>query len=227
MTSAKLIIPTALSYNKKEFVFWVKKLEPFFKSIHLDIVDSSYGRESWFDEFITFDYLKSFNKIIIHLMVSDPFDFLFNKSKYLKKKNTIYLLRYSSLGENIKNKLMRLKSLDFNLGLFFNLTDSMDLPLEHLQYFSEFMFMCVKAGKSGSKYNPKGLKNLDDFIKKYDNFLLDTTLSVDGGFNELTYQEFLSSKAYVIYTNSFLKKNGPKEALNKLSILANQCSSKN
>ncbi len=222
MEPAKTIIPAVLSYSKQDYISWVSELKNYFKSVHIDVIDSSYDKESWFDSFSAFKYLEDFNNIIVHLMVLDPFEFLFNKSSHLKKEGALYILKYSSLGDMVKDKLNRLRALGFKLGVFFNPEDSLEIPLEHFQYFKEFMFMSVTPGRAGSDFNQKGLDNLKAFKQKYDKFLLDTTLSVDGGFNELTFKSFFNSPAEVIYTNSFLKSNGVKEALNKLSILANQ-----
>lgn len=217
MGSTKTLIPTATCYSKKEFVEWVNELRPYFKSIHLDVVDYSYGPQTWFDDVEIFEESSHFEKIIVHLMVEDPVLFLTNKSEILKKDNTKYIFRLSK-ARNV-SVLQNLKNLGYDIGVCFELGDSLKVSPEIFSMVTEVMFMGVIAGKSGRSTDLSAVSNLDFFVDEYKLDVMDhITVSIDGGFNEITANSYINSKCAVLYVNSFLRKNGIKKAF---SILHN------
>jgi len=220
MDPAKIIIPTVLCYTKSSFVEWVEELKGFFKIIHVDVVDSSYGEQTWFDEIEVFEILEPFGKVIIHLMVEDPLVFLTNKSHLLKKDNVLYLIRLNK-SKSIDN-LNSLKELGYNVGVFFEIGDNFSVSPSLFGVCKEFMFLAVIAGKSGQRANLQVLDNIKNFCSVNKELIAETgsmVISVDGGLSSENALEYIESPANTIYANSYLKQNGVEESFNKLSLL--------
>lgn len=215
MNTAKKVVPTALTYSKVELENWVKQLSPYFNNIQIDVVDASVDKQSYFDEVETFDVVKSFTHVSIHLMISDPVLYLRNKSNVLKKENTIYLFDYFKLDST--SAVKELNNLGYKIGISFEPGDTFDVNPEIFSLIKEVMFIAVTPGKSGREPNLDMLEELNTFYQKHKLDVFDNlVVSVDGGLKVSNLSKYLNSKASVIYANSFFKNNGVAEALKLL-----------
>lgn len=215
MSTAKKFVPTALTYSKAELEDWVKQLAPYFKDIQIDVVDASVDKQTYFDEVETFDVVKSFTNVSIHLMISDPVLYLKNKSNVLKKDGTVYIFDYFKISSIAQIK--ELKSYDYKIGISFEPGDSLDVNPEIFSLINEVMFVAVTPGKSGRDPDLDTLENLGSFYDKHKLDVFDNlVLSVDGGLKVSNLSKYLNSKAGVVYANSFFKNNGIEEAVKLL-----------
>lgn len=214
MSSQKIIIPTLTEYTEKDYKFWAKELREFFNSIHIDIIDQSYGRQTWFDEVDGFNYVKDYSKVWVHLMIEDPITYLENKKSLLKTDNVIYLIPKSKVDEY--KDFQDLKKLGYNLGVVYEPADEVTPAPELFNIVSEFMFMGIQPGGTGRDMVIDVFQRLSDFVAKYKPDAFDLPTSIDGGFNTESGGRFLDSKVNIIYANSFFRKNGVKEAVELL-----------
>ena len=217
MPPNKIITPTVLALNKESFESWCKELKKYFDTIHVDVVDSSYGDQTWFDEIETFKILKNYRSIVVHLMVENPIIFLRNKKDFLERDKTRYLIRSNSF-EN-EQEIQELIDIGFDLGIYFEIGNNIQDKSDKFILFNEFMFLAVIPGKTGQRPNLEVIENLNAFAKTNSDIMLKKILSIDGGLSESTMQTYMHSMANIIYTNSFLKKNGIEEALRKLNTV--------
>ena len=217
MPANKTITPTVLALNKESFESWCKELKKYFDTIHVDVVDSSYGDQTWFDEIETFKILKNYRSIVVHLMVENPIIFLRNKKDFLERDKTRYLIRSNSF-EN-EQEIQELIDIGFDLGIYFEIGNNIQDKSDKFILFNEFMFLAVIPGKTGQRPNLEVIENLNAFAKTNSDIMSKKTLSIDGGLSESTMQTYMHSMANIIYANSFLKKNGIEEALRKLNTV--------
>lgn len=216
MTAAKKFIPTALTFSKTELEKWVKQLKKYFKDIQIDVVDASVDKQTYFDDIETFEVVKDFNKVSVHLMISDPVLYLKNKSNVLKKDGTIYIFKYFKLGSVLD--LKQLKKLGYKIGISFEPDDSLEINPEVLSLINEVMFVLVTPGKSGRDPKIEMLQDLNSFYEKHKLDVFDNlNVSIDGGLKISNLQKYINSKANIIYSNSFFKTNGVEEAISLLT----------
>ena len=220
MPPNKIITPTVLALNKESFESWCKELKKYFDTIHVDVVDSSYGDQTWFDEIETFKILKNYRSIVVHLMVENPIIFLRNKKDFLERDKTRYLIRSNSF-EN-EQEIQELINIGFYLGIYFEIGNNIQDKSDKFILFNEFMFLAVVPGKTGQSPDLGVIENLNAFAKTNSDIMLKKILSIDGGLSESTMQTYMHSMANIIYTNSFLKKNGIEEALRKLNTVTDK-----
>ena len=144
MPPNKIITPTVLALNKESFESWCKELKKYFDTIHVDVVDSSYGDQTWFDEIETFKILKNYRSIVVHLMVENPIIFLRNKKDFLERDKTRYLIRSDSF-EN-EQEIQELINIGFYLGIYFEIGNNIQDKSDKFILFNEFMFFLRTAG---------------------------------------------------------------------------------
>ena len=214
MSAQKIIIPTLTEYSEKDFKFWAKELKPYFKSIHIDVIDESYGQATWFDEIDSFKFLPDYKNIRVHLMVEDPIVYLENKKNLLKKEEVIYLIPKSKVDEY--KDFLDLEKLGYNLGIVYEPTDQPNPAPQLFSVVKEFMFMGIIPGATGRKMVIDVFEKMEYFVKEFKPGAFDIPLSVDGGFSEESANNFLHCGAKIIYANSFFKKQGVKLAVDKL-----------
>lgn len=203
MSTAVNLVPTVTEYSRKETVKWVNKFKEHTKAIHFDVIDESYGPQTWIDEYELFDVLKDFENVIVHLMVSDPIAFLTNKTDVLRKQNVRYLIHYKKIDN--KETLTKLKDLGYQLGVFFELGDVLQINNEYLEYIDEIMFMPIKAGKTGQKADLSILQDAHTLIDEHLELVTTKVISFDGGFSEGIADKLGILPLNIIYANSFFK----------------------
>lgn len=217
MSAQKIIIPTLTEYSEKDFKYWAKELKPYFKSIHVDVIDESYGQPTWFDEIDSFAFLPEYQNIRVHLMVEDPIVYLENKKDLLKKDGVIYLIPKSKVDEY--KDFQDLKKLGYNLGIVYEPEDQATTAPELFNLVNEFMFMGIVPGGTGRKVGIEVFAKMEEFVLNFKPEAFEIPVSIDGGFNEETADKFLQSKATIVYANSFFRKQGVKTAIEKLEAL--------
>ncbi|NCQ56067.1 hypothetical protein GW755_02875 [bacterium] len=214
MSAQKIIIPTLTEYGEKDFKFWAKELKPYFKSIHVDVIDESYDKPTWFDEIDSFQLLTDYQNIRVHLMVEDPVVYLENKRNLLKKEGVIYLIPKTKVDDY--KDFLDLEKLGYNLGIVYEPADQPNPAPQLFTLVKEFMFMGIIPGATGRSMVIDVFEKMEKFVKDFKPEAFDIPISVDGGFNEETASKFLHSDAKIIYANSFFRNHGVKPAIDKL-----------
>lgn len=199
MNSFAQFVPGIIPKNYQEVEYFAKRVNSVFNIVHIDVVDASYGSESWFDESQIFGLFENFKRVSIHLMVQEPITFL--KSKNLKKENTTYLISKKWLNATT---ISELKNLGYSFGVFFEINDDLNLDSEYYSKLDEILFLLVLAGDKGRKPSLKRLVEVGQFIKnkKLDVFE-NLNLSLDGGLSRENAKNYLDSGVKTIYGTSF------------------------
>lgn len=201
MNNFARFVPAIIPKSFEDCEKFVTKVEPYFKSAHIDVIDASYKNESWFDESLIFKPFEKFTDISVHLMVQDPVLFLNSKSKNLKKDNVVYLIRAKNINQQI---LQNLKTQGFNVGVFFETKDQYEIDFSLLSQLKEILFLLVLAGDKGRESNLNIFAPIDAFYEKYKcDVFEELKISIDGGLNNNNIKNYIQIKANKIYANSF------------------------
>lgn len=201
MNNFARFVPAIIPKSFEDCEIFAKKMEPYFKFAHIDVVDASYRNETWFEADKIFMPFEKFTETSVHLMVQDPILFLNSKAKTLKKENITYLVRSKFITSQV---LQNLKTQGFNIGIFYEIGDLYEIDVSLLSKLDEILFLLVLAGDKGRESNLDIFPVINKFYEKYKCDVFENLkISIDGGLNNSNIQKYIQSKADKIYANSF------------------------
>lgn len=205
------IIPGILEETPEKAEEKLKLVLPFAKTVHIDFIDGSFAPYKTFQDPSFFAKYRDKILLEVHLMVSDPLNYLEIFAKAGFKRFIGHLEKMPDQKEFIQ-KAKKFGEAGLALDLETS-TQKIKVPLDDL---STILLLTVKAGKSGQQFEKKRLSDFVFLQKKAP----DLILTADGGLNQETILQVKEKGAKHFVTTSFLFQNkNPQEkflALQKL-----------
>jgi ribulose-phosphate 3-epimerase len=218
------IIPAILEKNIKKLEEKLKKLEPYFNKVQVDIGDGEFVS----DEFGCINQIKKLEtkmSLEVHLMTNKPWENLEQiKGRNLYKTLGQVVFHYESFlsipkktrSFAINNLIKRIRGIGKNVkvGIAINPETNPGSISEYLGRIDEVLLLAVTPGKQGQKFQDNILFKVN-YLK---NIKKDLIIGVDGGVNDENIKKIISLGIEKIYVGSFLwKQDSLEDAIKKLS----------
>lgn len=172
-------ISVSILKEKDDFINVIKKLNNTSTDyIHLDIMDSTFTKNSSFD--LNDFYNVSTKKYDIHIM-STNLDYQINEA--IKLNPEFITFHYESTNSIIKY-INLIKENNIKVGLAVSPNTDINKIKEYLSLVDLVLIMSVEPGLGGQEFIIDTVNKLKELNKLKSNFLI----SVDGGINNETYK---------------------------------------
>ena len=212
------IIPAILETKFVKIQDKLKKLEPYFNKVQVDIGDGKFVP----DEFGCIKDLRELEtKTLteVHLMTEKPWEDLeYLKNKNIKKITFHYesFLRIPKKTRSfaINNLIKRIKEMGMKVGVAINPETGTGLIADYLERIDEVLLLSVVPGKQGQKFEEDVLSK----VHLLRNIKEDLAVGIDGGISDKNIEKIIDVGIDRAYVGSFLWKGDSLEStLKKLS----------
>lgn len=180
--------------------------------IHLDVMDGEFVSQKSLD----IDEIKKISnmsqkKIDVHLMVSDPLDFIDNINNL---SNIEYITIHLEINKDIKKILSKIKFYGFKAGLSIKPNTNIEELIPYLEQIDLILLMTVEPGLGGQQFIENSIMRL----KKLKNIIPNNIkIEVDGGINNETIKHI--KEADIAVVGSYITKSeNPMERINSLKV---------
>lgn len=165
--------------------------------IHLDVMDGNFvSKKSLPLEEINELVAITKKRIDIHLMVSNPIEYIENIEK---SKNIEYITIHLEIEKDIKETLLKIKSYGYKAGLSIKPNTDINKLLPYLEYIDLILLMTVEPGLGGQPFMETSIEKINQLKKLVDNKI---KIEVDGGINNITINSV--KKADIAVVGSYI-----------------------
>lgn len=165
------VIPAILTKKRKELMEKIKLVEPYVKTIQIDIIDGKFVKNRTVQP-KDFRGLKTKADLEFHLMVNDPAKYMKGFSKYAKR-----FIFHKEITRNPEKFIQLARKLRKQVGIAINPGTPIRRIIPFIGMVDQVLIMTVHPGWTGQKFVPEALekvKELRKLNKKID-------IEVDGG----------------------------------------------
>ncbi len=195
------IIPAILTADPADLRQKLELFRGHSNWMHIDIMDGTLVSGKTVNLFELGEVSKFFN-LEIHLMVQDPFKY-FEDCAGLGAKRVIFHVEAVREQEHM---LSALDSCNFQKGIAFNKTTSLELVPAYAQKISSILFMGVEPGAQGRSFDNVVLPKIQKAKEMYPDFLL----GVDGGIGKENIQSVFTTGAdYAVVGSEIMNAEDP------------------
>ena len=192
------VIPSPGTENKNwvEVEERIKRVKPFVKTIHIDVVDGKFAPNTTFSDSTKFTPYTKETLFEVHLMVDNPI-------QYLKGWAEAGFQRFIGQIEKMPDpvEFVAQGQLLGEVGLAIDGPTSLDIVQNlNLNDLDCLLIMTINAGFSGQEFKPEMLEKIREIREKYPYL----PIEVDGGINEITIVEAKNAGASRFVTTSAL-----------------------
>ncbi len=165
--------------------------------IHIDIMDSTFTKESSFS-LSELTNIKTNKKYDIHIM-STNLDYQINEAI---KLNPEYITFHVESTKDVRKYIDLIKNNNIKVGLAINPKTRLWKINKYLNMIDLVLVMSVEPGRGGQEFLPSIIKKLKKLKRKQKNYLI----NVDGGINDKTLENV---KEYVdiVVSGSYITNN--------------------
>lgn len=179
--------------------------------IHLDVMDGIFVENKTYTYEQFYDMLKFTTKPKdIHLMVSNVKKYIDEFSKFNPKYITFH---YETVSE-LSSVINYIKNLGIGVGMSIKPSTDVSEIVDYLDYLDLILVMSVEPGRGGQSFIPEVVDKIESLYRLREQNNYKYKIEVDGGINDETIK--LCDKADICVVGSFITKNNPKEAIEKL-----------
>jgi len=203
-----------LSVNKDILIDSIKNLnETNTDFIHYDVMDGQFVNNTFFPN----DEINIINKYVekpldVHLMVNDPTEYI----NFYKNLNPTYITIHYEI-ENYRKYINMIKENNIKVGISIKPNTLIEELYEILDEIDLVLIMSVEPGKGGQLFNEDSLIKIKKLRKYIDVNQLNTVIEVDGGINDITSKQCVSSGADILVCGSYITNSDDyQEQINKL-----------
>jgi len=203
-----------LSVNKDILIDSIKNLnETNTDFIHYDVMDGQFVNNTFFPN----DEINIINKYVekpldVHLMVNDPTEYI----NFYKNLNPTYITIHYEI-ENYRKYINMIKENNIKVGISIKPNTPIEELYEILDEIDLVLIMSVEPGKGGQTFNEDSLIKIKKLRKYIDVNQLNTVIEVDGGINDITSKQCVSSGADILVCGSYITNSDDyQEQINKL-----------
>ena len=165
----------------------------------------------------SFEDIKSISKhvtkpIDVHLMVNNPEEYV-NFYKYL---NPEYITIHYEI-DNYHKYIDMIKENNIKVGISIKPNTPVEVLYDILDKIDLVLIMSVEPGMGGQKFIDGSLIKIQKLRKYIDDNNLNTTIEVDGGINDITSKQCISSGVDILVSGSYItNSDNYQEQINKL-----------
>lgn len=203
MLSSKIeIVPSILSADFRCIEVEVKAVaEAGANRIHCDVMDGHFVPNLTFGTLIIEAVKKSTNlPLDVHLMIANPEKYI---DEYCSAGADI-LIVHAETCNNLGSTLEKIRSKGVKAGVAVNPDKPVDLFFDHLDKIDQVLIMTVFAGFGGQKFISATMDKVRAVAEKASLLKNIIDIEVDGGINNTTIGEAVSSGANVFVTGSYV-----------------------
>lgn len=203
-----MIIPGIFEKDFEEIKNKVKLIDEVAPLIQIDFADGKLVDGQTFLDISKLEKIETKAEFDIHLMVSNPTDFVMKKVKNITKVCT----QIEVNPHHIMGFIMMTKKVGYKIGLSIEYKTPTEILDQYVSKIDYVQFMTITPGGSGRPFNEETLKKISDFRAQYKQI----PIQVDGGINEETLLKVLKAGANdAVMTSEIFWAQNPKEAFNK------------
>ena len=204
---AAIICPTVTAYDEYEYNDQIRRLKPFAKRIHIDLMDGEFAptkspdlKHVWWPHSVTAD---------IHLMYKDPMNYL---SELIRLKPHMVVIHNEADVHH-----MHFAAELHKAGIKTGLAILQDTPIEwSYQIMHSFDQILIFSGKLGHHGGTADL-GLIDKVKKAREHHPDGEIAWDGGISDQNIRELVSAGVDVLNVGGYIQNSeSPEVAYAKL-----------
>ncbi|MEK7681086.1 MAG: hypothetical protein AAB348_03535 [Patescibacteria group bacterium] len=200
-----LIVPAILTDKFEDFASQLKRIEPFFSFIQIDIIDGLFLPYESFRQRNELNELNSNAKFELHLMVKDP---IAEIEKWREVENVTNVVFHIESGADPKRCVDIIKQNGWKTGVAINPETDIKVIEPYVSLVDEILFMTVQPGRQGARFIPEVLEKIKEFKKTHPRALC----SADGGINKDTILAVQQAGAEKLYIGSAITMSKDVEA---------------
>jgi len=207
-----LVIPAINETDFAEVLKKIKLAEKFSEWIHLDVVDGEFSSNVTWKKSEELKAVSSGLKASLeaHLMVENP-EAVIKEWVAAGVKRVIVHVEAAN-----KEKLSKLKTGDFEIGLAINPDTPVEDVVPYLENYKFVLVLGVKPGLAGQKFDDSVLEKIK-FLKTY---FPNVIIEADGGINLETAKLLKEAGADILVSASYLwSSENPEESYKNLAAI--------
>jgi len=210
------IIPSILVSSEEEFKKNVSGLEQSVPMIQVDIADGIFvDNKTWAEP--TVIQAATELEIELHLMVQNPLEEL-QRWQGISQVKRVYF--HFEAVEAVDTTIVEIREAGYEVGIALKPETSIELLEPYINDIDAVLFLSVNPGKQGQPFIPEVLEKIKAFRAKGWNHFVE----IDGGVNEITLPDIISSGVNTICPGSAIFKEGsPKENVKKMEQSIANC----
>jgi len=195
--------------NKKQMIETLNNTDISY--IHLDVMDGNFVSQKTLqiEEIIELSKISE-KKLDIHLMVSNPIDYI----EGIKELTNIeYITIHLEIDKDIKKILSKIKDYGYKTGLSIKPNTNINELLPYLEDLDLVLLMTVEPGQGGQPFIESSIPRLKELKEKVGNIKIE----VDGGINDKTIKNVQDADIAVV--GSYITKSeNPIDKIKSLKV---------
>lgn len=204
----KKIIPAVLAKDLDEFKQKLDKAASFFDEVQIDIIEDAFANNETV-ELVNIPSLIPGKEYQMHLMVTDPVDYLFH-CKRLGAKTIVF---HNEIEKDTKEIIEKIRAQDFNIFLAIAPESELESFEKFISLVDGILLMGVRPGFTGQEFEPKVLDKLKDLREKYP----EVVIEIDGGVSIKNIKDLFDAGANILVVNSmFFKAENQEDVVKEL-----------
>ena len=198
------IVPTIIAKDFSEVQKKIKKAEPFFDWVQLDIMDGIFVNNETWREPEDLKNVKTSLNLETHLMIDAPWLTVDSWLVHGIKRVIVHWEAFEAspaIGpESLSAVIDSVKNQNKEIGIALNLGTSVDVLRYWLDKIDLVLIMAVNPGRGGQKFMPETMLKIQQLRQLWPN----GKISVDGGINLQSAKECVRAGADILSIGSYL-----------------------
>lgn len=200
------LIPAILVNNYQQFVRQLRRVEPFVKTVHLDVMDGQFVDNQTFADAKRVGKIKHKLRLGIHLMVDQPHKYI---QEWARAGAFRYIFHREAAGDQEFEKLIaEITAAGMQAGVAINPETKVESVKSFLPKLELVLVMGVNPGRSGQPFQTKVLEKISILKKARPQILV----GVDGGVNLKNAGDIIIAGADFLVANTAIYKSKNIEA---------------
>jgi ribulose-phosphate 3-epimerase len=184
------IIPTIIAKDFQELQEKVSKVEPYVEWVQLDVMDGQFVDNATWNNPADLSDLKTSLKMEVHLMISNPEEYL---DEWIASGVKRIIIHFESTKQP-EEVIRRIKQAGLEVGLAINPETSVEVVDSFIDRLDMVLVMSVRPGRGGQQFLEETLDKVKDLRSKYQN----VNIGVDGGINSETAPKVIEAGANLL-----------------------------
>lgn len=174
------IAPSVLSADFGYLADEVKRIEPFCKFLHLDVMDAHYVPNLSIGTPVIKTLRKHTDMVFdTHLMITNPEDYV----KVFADCGSDYITFHIECSDDVPGLIDKIHGIGKKAGISIHPDTPIDEIYPYLGLVDLVLIMSVRPGFGGQRFMPDACMRIDKVRRKLNEINSDAILSVDGGIN--------------------------------------------
>jgi len=207
------IVPTLLTHSFTEFKEKLKKVEPFFNLVQIDIMDNKFVKNKTFYEVHKVRKLKSYKGFYeLHLMTLEPLKIIKQWERFKKVKKIIFHYEAMKNDQEIFDLIEYIQKKGIKAGLAINPETPFKKFEKILPKVDVIFFLGVNPGWGGQTLKQSVLNKVKQVRKKYPKL----DIEIDGGVNMQNIKKAKDAGVNIISAGTMLFKDDIKTVVKEV-----------